>query len=239
MNGWSPATIDAAGERLREWWASGRMTDVVIREDLELLNLFRRDPSGALNASAMGLRSAARTRGISPAAVTQRTKQVNTIVHKLHRHRDLTLSTMIDVLGCRIVVPQLDDAYAVLDQLRSISRRQIDCEFDYVASARRTGYRALHLHTRSHDRLVEVQIRTTRQQAWADESERLQAPYGDILRDGGGPSEITDYLAAVGSVLAAEDRGEDPGQQRLERLAVASAALKNAPSVHRGVSLSW
>ena len=84
-----------------------------------------------------------------------------------------------------------------------------------------------------------MQIRTTRQQAWADESERLQAPYGDILRDGGGPSEITDYLAAVGSVLAAEDRGEDPGQHRLERLAVASAALENAPSVRRGVSLSW
>ena len=43
---------------------------------------------------------------------------------------------------------------------------------DYVAKPKPTGYRAMHVVVQQHDRLVEIQLRTYRQNVWADEVER-------------------------------------------------------------------
>jgi hypothetical protein len=66
---------------------------------------------------------------------------------------------------------------------------------DYVASPKRTGYRAIHAFVPANDRIVEVQLRTARQNRWADEVESAADRLGFRLKDGEGPNELVRYLS--------------------------------------------
>lgn len=67
----------------------------------------------ALNAAAVGLRSAVRTIGIPEDKfdVKGRHKKQVAIVAKLRRRPSMRLAQMEDIAGCRAVVPTVDDIY--------------------------------------------------------------------------------------------------------------------------------
>lgn len=69
-----------------------------------------------------------------------------------------------------------------------------------------SGYRAVHIIVRREGALVEIHLRTVRQQMWADLVEELDKAYRLNLKNEDGPGEALDYLRTFGSMLAMIDR---------------------------------
>lgn len=163
--------------------------------------------------------------------VTQRLKRRPTIFDKLEREPTMGLTQMWDIGGVRARLPSLGHLQAVSRRLRktwTIVRTK-----DYVKEPRSSGYRAVHHIVLRNGRLIEVQLRTVRQDAWAnqveDDSRRLAIGY----KFGRGGEDVHDYYRVVSEAFAALDRGEDLGSELVaainEGYANVAAALQRRP----------
>ena len=140
------------------------------------------------------------------AVVAQRLKRVPTIAGKLGREAGMKLSRMEDVGGVRAVLPDQDAAYRVARQLRrnwTITRFR-----DYVTEPKPDGYRALHLINRNRGRLIEIQLRTPRQDSWANLVEKAVQLF-PAIKSGSGPLEMREWLVASSEIWAFKDGSID------------------------------
>jgi ppGpp synthetase/RelA/SpoT-type nucleotidyltranferase len=118
---------------------------------------------------------------------TTRLKTSGTIIDKLRRERSMGLRQIQDLAGARVVQPMtLTDQHRLADrvltlwpQARVIDRRR-EPSF---------GYRSLHLVPRVDGCSVEIQLRTTYQNAWAQAMELLADSWGRQIRYGVSPDE--------------------------------------------------
>lgn len=140
---------------------------------------------------------------------SQRHKRMNRIINKLHRFPRMRLSQMEDIGGCRVVLPALDQVYGVAERVQARWREaQV---IDYIAEPRPSGYRAMHLIERRDGRLIEVQLRTQRQDQWAVAVESWAPPAVSFnLKDepDSAPRAVRRYFEVAGEVLALADQGE-------------------------------
>jgi putative GTP pyrophosphokinase len=138
--------------------------------------------------------------------VAQRLKRRNTIIGKLTREPTMEVTQFHDIGGVRARLPSLAHVYAVSRRLRKtwtiIKIR------DYIANPKSSGYRALHVIARRDDFAVEVQLRTIRQDAWANQVEDDGRQIGLGLKFGAGATDIHDYYLAISDAFALLDRGE-------------------------------
>lgn len=128
-------------------------------------------------------------------AVGQRLKRKPQIIAKLRREKT-RLAQMQDVGGCRAVVETSAEVILAADRIkRSGPYYEISSQSDYREEGRAdTGYRAYHLVALRDDRQIEVQVRTYRQQAWAEAVERASNRSGFDLKSGQGPPEMIEYF---------------------------------------------
>jgi len=148
--------------------------------------------------------------------VSQRLKRVPTIAGKLLREPAMKLSRMADIGGVRALLPNQAAAYRVAARLRrnwTITRFR-----DYVSEPKEDGYRALHLINRHRGRLIEVQLRTPRQDMWANAVETLSRNAFPGLKFGQGPAELRSFLFDFAEIVAQEDLGLASKQETLERV---------------------
>jgi putative GTP pyrophosphokinase len=137
--------------------------------------------------------------------VAQRLKRVPTIAGKLLREPAMKLSRMGDIGGVRALLPDQAAAYHISGRLRrnwTITRFR-----DYVSEPKEDGYRALHLVNRHRGRLIEIQLRTPHQDAWANLVEAMSRDAFPGLKFGQGPAELRDFLFDYAEILAQEDLG--------------------------------
>jgi predicted P-loop ATPase len=86
---------------------------------------------------------------------------------------------------------------------------------DYREAAKpTTGYRGLHIVALRRERLVEIQLRTEREQYWAEVVERTSSRTGFALKDGEGPPSLLRYFE-VASTLGWQDEYELPVDRAL------------------------
>jgi putative GTP pyrophosphokinase len=138
--------------------------------------------------------------------VAQRLKRLETMIDKLDREPKMGLTQMQDIGGVRALLPSLPHVYSVSRRLRktwTILRVR-----DYIAEPKPSGYRALHLIVQRNGYPVEVQLRTVRQDAWANQVEEDGRQIGVGLKFGAGKAEIHAYYLAVSDAFAFLDRGE-------------------------------
>ncbi|MGI8813906.1 MAG: RelA/SpoT domain-containing protein, partial [Pseudonocardia sp.] len=120
-------------------------------------------------------------------AVSSRLKNAGTIVEKLRRNRNSHLGNIQDLAGVRMVMASNDRAEqdavaeAIMDRFADVSQppRRTDRRVNPIQ-----GYRALHLVVFVGDLPVEVQIRTSLQQSWAEYFEKLGDFFGREIRYG-------------------------------------------------------
>lgn len=122
--------------------------------------------------------------------VSQRLKRMPRLIRKLDRKEGSKLARLEDIGGCRAVLATGQELERVHRRLKKRWAGQIVRERDYIAEPKSTGYRAVHLVVLRDERRIEVQLRTTSQQAWADAIERADARLGMTLKDGEGPAEM-------------------------------------------------
>jgi hypothetical protein len=173
-----------------------------LEEAIQIVKWWRGEHAAPLSRVAANLRYYAAEEG--KPVVAQRLKKFPTIAGKLLREPGMKLSRMADIAGVRAVLPDQDAVYRVAARLRknwTVTRVR-----DYVAEPKADGYRALHLINRNHSRLIEVQLRTPRQDGWANTVETFARTVAPGLKFGGGPPEVRDYFIGLGEFFALRDR---------------------------------
>lgn len=135
-----------------------------------------------------------RVRGLRP---TSRLKTLQTIVDKLRREPTMALGRMRDIAGLRIVEEMTRQEQAVLasevkDVLGELGSVKVIDRLRHPSH----GYRAIHLELCVDGRFVEVQVRTRRQDQWAQIVERLGDSWGRQIRYGGQPAEPQKAIGA-------------------------------------------
>jgi ppGpp synthetase/RelA/SpoT-type nucleotidyltranferase len=196
---------------------------------IDVVTEFRRLHAYPMTKVRMGLASMVNTEQID-GAVTQRHKRVPRIVRKLQRMPGTSLARLEDIAGCRVVVA----TPAEMDRLCRRIRRNYAREFtreprDYVANPKPIGYRAIHFVVLRDMRAVEIQVRTSAQQRWAEAVEALDARRSDLnLKDGIGPDDITEYFAVAGEVLYRQEYDLPISEALLDRMRLAQDAVVEA-----------
>lgn len=163
--------------------------------------------------------------------IAERTvKSSRSITDKLVRESTLRLPTMQDIVGCRIIlndVNQQDIAVALL------SAAFPDHDLKDRRDAPTHGYRAVHLIVKDGRLRYEIQLRTRLQQIWATIVERLIDPFGIEIKYGGGPSIIQSRLQGLSSMIGAYERNQDSANASVEQII---RAIDNLESEIRGLS---
>jgi putative GTP pyrophosphokinase len=190
-------TLRAAGEAERS--VGHRRAE--LEDAIRVVEWWRREHAKPLSRVAANLRYYAAEEG--EPVVAQRLKKFPTIADKLLREPSMKLSRMADIGGVRAVLTDQGAVDRVTSRLRknwTIVRVR-----DYVDSPKADGYRAVHLINRNHGRLIEVQLRTPNQDAWANTVESFSRTIAPGLKFGVGPPVLRDYFIAVGEFFAATD----------------------------------
>ena len=176
---------------------------------LEVIRAHRATFRTPLVSANNGLRSMVKTLGLD-GRVSQRLKRMQTIVNKLVREPMLSLDTMQDIGGCRVVLPSRSDVYALAERLGKV-RPPVRVS-DYIAEPRQSGYRSLHVIVEYGDppRPIEIQLRTGRMHTWATTVEDLSGNQG-INYKMDGTSAVQVFLECYARFLECFELGQKPG----------------------------
>jgi putative GTP pyrophosphokinase len=138
--------------------------------------------------------------------VSSRRKRLPTIIDKLLRE-SVRLADMTDLGGVRAVVGTQREADELAGRLSG--ELEIRRVRDWARNPRSSGYRALHLHVRHAGRMIEVQLRTFGQDAWANLVEEESLLAGTNYKAEHGPREVLDLFRLLGDLLGAIELGEE------------------------------
>jgi len=175
MSELSRSQVDRLGRRLRRAGPTN-----VSDEDLDLLEKLL-----AAHAPVLVTVHERLTKALS-LPVTPRLKTTDTLVEKLQRNPGMALSRMQDVAGVRLVA-EMNRA----EQNQLVARIVEFFPGAQVTDRRAVpshGYRAVHVIVMVNQRLVEIQVRTTLQDLWAQVVERLADRWGRGIRYGDPPN---------------------------------------------------
>jgi len=176
------------------------------------------------------LRYYIRKTGADP-QVTQRLKRFSTIAHKLAREPTMALSSMEDIGGVRAILPAQQQVLDICEMLDRADRWSIRRRRFYIEGGdpgpKADGYRAVHLVVAKDGCYVEIQLRTPRQDAWAQSVEQDTRRLRADLKFGSGPDDLREYYRLVGEYFAMIDAGLVPEQDFMEVLAKQYAATRS------------
>jgi putative GTP pyrophosphokinase len=136
--------------------------------------------------------------------VTQRLKRRVTMIGKLNRESGMKLARMEDIAGVRVRLPDLQRLQAVSRRLRKTW--MVHRVRDYIEKPKDSGYRAQHLIVKRKDRLVEVQLRTVRQDTWANQVEDDGRQLAVAFKFGEGDDDVHAYYRVVAEAFSVLDR---------------------------------
>ncbi|GAB3850813.1 RelA/SpoT domain-containing protein [Hymenobacter terrigena] len=140
------------------------------------------------------------------AIISQRLKRTPSILDKLDRYPQMKLSRMQDIGGIRVVLAENEDVYKLVDKYKHPGfPHKLKNEKDYIKSPKESGYRCYHLvyeysnpiNPNYDGLMLELQIRTKLQHAWATAVETVGTFLDHSLKSSQGPQEWLDFFALV------------------------------------------
>ncbi|API86981.1 RelA/SpoT domain-containing protein [Francisella uliginis] len=145
----------------------------------------------------------------SKAFFGQRLKRAISIIHKLERIPKLNLARMQDIAGCRAIVKD----YKTLRKIDSglLKSKAIDKSKgkDYIIEPKQDGYRGIHRIYRytgnkvyCKNLMVEIQLRTELQHAWATAVEIIDTFEKENLKIGQGSQNWKEFFYLVSNEFA-------------------------------------
>ena len=207
----SKTAVKKAGETLRIAAPNSQEYSAA----LDVLSSWRGLFADPLNAFNVLLRKMCKKIGVTDKAiVARRLKRTPSIVAKLRRFRDMDLCRMQDIGGLRVIVPSIEDVYKIhrlLENSRMKHEIVKPCH-DYIKNPKKDGYRSLHqvcryrsetkLELSKLNLLVEVQIRTQVQHAWATAVEALGVIEKSSFKTGEGEQDFRRFFVLSSALLS-------------------------------------
>lgn len=220
---YSRSQVNRAGEVLRQ----SDSPDSARLEATDVLSNWRASHNYPINTFQATLRSKLKTID-RQAIVAQRLKRIPSIVEKLKRYPGMQLARMEDIGGLRAIVSDLDGVRRLYEDYQHAHFKHVLFkEHDYIREPKCSGYRSVHLvfqyrndrneETREYNGLlVEVQLRTQLQHAWAAAVETMGIILNSSLKSSEGSQKWLDFFSAAGSAFAhLEEQPPVPGYERL------------------------
>lgn len=198
--------VNRAGQTL----CTSNPNDREYQNAIEILNNWRSCHSYPINTFQATLRQKVEKID-SKAFVAQRLKRTPAIISKLQRFTNMKLSRMQDIGGLRAVVATLKRVYELEESYKqSHFKHQLVTEQDYIRNPKSSGYRSVHMVYRYHNDsaaaydglLLELQIRTRLQHAWATAVETMGTFINYALKSSEGPEEWLNFFSITGSAFA-------------------------------------
>ena len=181
---------------------------------VDMLSTWRSLHSYPINTFQAYLRTKVKREGYQSLIIAQRLKRMPSIIAKLQRFPQMSLISMQDIGGIRVIMDKIQDVYDLHKSLLEARFRHeaVKPPKDYIATPKNDGYRSLHqvfrYASRTHPELnglhVELQLRTRLQHSWATAVETLGLLEKSSLKSGEG-SEETKRFFRLASVLFALD----------------------------------
>lgn len=146
--------------------------------------------------------------------VAQRLKRMPTIIDKLKSEPTMNLTTMHDIAGLRAVVSSMKDVDVLLDMYlyKLRHKHKLKRVYDYILTPKPDGYRSVHLvyeydndlvqASQYNGLLIEIQLRTKLQHAWATAVEVVGLIRGENFKRGRGDHEWVNFFSLVSSAFA-------------------------------------
>jgi hypothetical protein len=203
---YSKRQIDEAGVTLTNPTSSSSERDLA----LEILGNFRSCHAYPINTFQATLRTKLNKTGIDY-LVSQRLKRTPSMILKLERFGNMRLSQMQDIGGLRAILPNMEDVNAIISLYKKAGlQHEIKNEKDYINNPKDSGYRCYHIvykyknsiNSNYDGLMVELQIRTRLQHAWATAVETMGTFIDHSLKSSQGPAEWLDFFSLVGNAFA-------------------------------------
>lgn len=144
--------------------------------------------------------------------VAERLKRLDSILNKLKREATMSLWTMQDLGGCRVISPSVQDVYKLADLYENSRKRHVlTSTYDYITTPKKSGYRSMHkvyqYHSDSNETfnknmLIEIQFRTHLQHIWATAVETMGLFTKESLKAGQGSDDTKRFFALISSLFA-------------------------------------
>ena len=195
--------------------------------ELDVVGRWRAAHAAPLTRVAANLRYYVADASGGSFVVGQRLKRMETIRDKLDREPQMELSRMHDIAGARAVLADDGAVDQVLARLRE-QRRCTSRRGRGTTSPKSDGYRAKHVVVRTDGVLIEVQLRTAAQHAWAELVEQLDRDYGLQLKAGRADPLVSATLQRASETFAQLEAGT------LDRSADTEARRRAASRAARG-----
>jgi len=158
----------------------------------------------------------------------QRLKRIPSIVNKLKRYESMKLHRLQDIGGCRVILSDIDQVYDLKkDITKKFSNHLLVKENDYILEMKDSGYRGIYLiykyqgktHTSFNNHLIEIQLRTRLQHAWATSVEILGTYLNESLKSSQGNQEVLDFFKKVSLLFSfAEKNSADMNTDSMKAL---------------------
>ncbi|VAW95239.1 RelA/SpoT domain protein [hydrothermal vent metagenome] len=162
------------------------------------------------------------------ALVAQRLKRAPSVITKLQRYESMQLHRMNDIAGLRAVVKSVSKVRELEKNYRdSRFKHELVNEKDYINNPKETGYRGVHLVYKYktpkvpeyENLLLELQIRTRLQHAWATAVETMGTFLNHALKSSEGPDKWLSFFSLAGSAIAhLENCNPVPGYEHLNKI---------------------
>lgn len=209
---YSKKQINTAGNIIRSIYS----TDDEKGEAIVVIDNWRASHAYPLHVFYMNLRRMAGNR--KNIIVAERLKRLDSIVDKLKREKDMQLSRMQDLGGCRMVLPSMEEVYKYSRKLKdSRIRHEFKREYDYIQNPKISGYRSLHYvykfqsdtkgkEAYNQNMLIELQFRTHLQHIWATALETMGLFTHQALKAGQGSEDFKRFFVLISSLFAIKER---------------------------------
>lgn len=176
------------------------------------------------------------------AIVAQRLKRAPSVIAKLLRFPSMKLGQMQDIGGLRAIVSKLSNVRKLEKLYRSRSfKHELVSSKDYIKNPKSDGYRSIHLVYRySNDKapaynglLLELQLRTKLQHAWATAVETMGTFLGQALKSGQGDLPWRNFFEVSSAAFTHLERTPAvPGFKIFSRQEVFSKLAKAESELH-------
>lgn len=210
--------VNQSGRNLISYLADTTLTIEDIRDDLSVVENWRASHNHPLNSFYVTLKNRATKINVQ-AIAAQRIKRLTSIANKLYNsykdeNKNMKLSQMQDIGGCRAVMPTLAEVHNLLDIYDKhpvIHHRNKNSDKDYISNPKKNGYRGIHLKYRYkgtgrsapwNGLKIEIQLRTSLQHKWATAVEAAGTFTNQALKSNHGSTEWLRFFALMSSIFA-------------------------------------